>query len=102
MINVDIAVTPTNIMFVLGLLGTLFTVYNYFRNPQIKSEKDDIVLGQSIIEMTKKITSLDAAFQAHISSDQAAFGMLNQHVVEVDKSVVRLTTIIDERIPKSS
>ncbi len=102
MIYVDIAVTPTNIMFVLGLLGTLFTVYNYFRNPQIKSEKDDLVLGQSIIELTKKITSLDTAFQSHITADQTAFGMLNQHVVEVDKSVVRLTTIIDERIPKPS
>lgn len=98
--NMDTVLTPPNIIFVLGLLGTIFSVYSYFRNPQINSEKDDALMSQKIASLEVSIAALNASFNSHIISDQTSFGLLNQHVVEVDKSVVKLTTIIDERIPK--
>jgi len=39
----DILFTPSNIMFVLGFLGVIFTIYHYFKNPQIKMEKEQAV-----------------------------------------------------------
>ena len=87
-------------MFILGLLAILFSIYNYFKNPQIDSEKQDAIFGQRLMEIEKQLSLFVSTFQSHIQSDNTQFGMLNQHVVEVDKSVVKLTTIIEERIPK--
>lgn len=92
--------TPSNIMFALGLLGILFSVYNYFRNPQIISDKTDALLTQKLSNIEAVVNNFQSALQTHIQSDIASFGGLNQHLVEVDKSVVKLTTIIEERIPK--
>ena len=87
-------------MFVLGLLAILFSIYNYFRNPQIDSEKMDAMFSVKLADIEKQILAFSASFQNHIQADNTQFGMLNQHIVEVDKSVVKLTTIIEERIPK--
>lgn len=90
----DTLLTTSNVTFVLGVLAILFTVYNYFKDPQVKS-------SNAIEDLQIEIVRLNNAFTAHVASDQVALSQLNQHVVEVDKSVVRLTTIIDERIPKN-
>ena len=87
-------------MFGFGLLAIMFSVFNYFRNPQINSEKIDAVIAQRLSDIEAKITAFGSAFQGHIQSDINSFGSLNNHIVEVDKSVVKLTTIIEERIPK--
>lgn len=98
---IEFPVTPSNILFVISIIGTMFGVYLYFRKPQIDSDKNDALMAQSLLEMQKKLTNLDATFSAHIQSDTVAFQQLNSHVIEVDKSLVRLETIIDERIPKA-
>ena len=93
-------ITPPNITFGIGTIAIIFSVYNYFKNPQIKSEQFDALMGQRLNDIEKQIASFVSAFQTHLVADTTSFNNLNQHIVEVDKSVVRLTTIIDERIPK--
>ena len=44
----DSLITPQNITFTLGILGILFGVYNYFRNPQIDGDKKDALLAQQV------------------------------------------------------
>ncbi len=85
--------TTSNVTFMMALLGILFSIYHYFKNPQIDIEK-------KVDGLTKELAIIRAAFEGHLLADQASFGLLNSHIVEVDKSVVKLTTIIDERIPR--
>lgn len=92
-------------------MGTVFTVYNYFRNPQIKSEKEDALFSQRIklekedYERRFKDLSdrLDGSYklaQNHIHTVDTKVDILDKSIQEMGKSIVRLATIIEERIPK--
>lgn len=35
----ETVVTPSNIMFALGIIGIIFSIFNYFRNPQEALDK---------------------------------------------------------------
>lgn len=93
-------ITVPNVTFILGLLAIMFSIYSYFRNPQINSEKIDALLTQKLNDIESQVRLFQNSLQTHIQSDVVSFGNLNQHIVEVDKSVVKLTTIIEERIPR--
>lgn len=103
--------TPSNIMFVLGILGAIFTVYNYFKNPQINSEKTDALLQQRV-QWEKEST--DKKFSEFGKRLEDAFLLASNHTHTVDvkvdgliktvgvmsNEITKLTTIIEERIPK--
>jgi hypothetical protein len=114
--------TTSNITFVLGLLAILFTIYNYFKNPQIDLEKKQ-ALGQSEVDNKasllaqqvewekqaneKKFTEfglrLDASLllaQNHIHTVDTKVDGLISTVGTMSNEITRLGTIIDERIPK--
>ena len=57
-------ITPPNIIFVLGLLGVVFSVYRYFKEPQEKSDR--LVVGE--IEKTAQYNDKkdDGPQTAHI------------------------------------
>ena len=90
-------ITSSNITFVLGLFGVLFTVYNYFRNPQIEAEKTDGIL-------TLKLTKLQDDFvnlrDNHVHSLDQKVDETNKNLGVLTTEVTRLGTIIEERIPK--
>lgn len=100
--------TTTNVSFVLALLGVLFGVYHYFRNPQIKSDKIDALLQQSLQNLSAKF---DEKFK---SLDTQIMRLETNHIhtldVKLDKNaeavnllaiqVGKLETKIDERIPR--
>jgi len=70
--TLETLLTPTNIMFVLGLLGILFTVYNKIRKPQ---EDNDI---------NKVVTEKDLGTKATLLAQKEAEGkasLLQQQVV---------------------
>lgn len=92
--------TLSTILGVGGVGGIVFGVYNYFRNPQVNSEKVSALFGQRLDEIQRDISNFSREFQTHLQSDIVSFNNINIHVVEVDKSVVKLTTIIEERIPR--
>jgi len=103
--------TPNNIMFVLGILGVIFGVYKYFRNPQIDSDKRDALLAQQV---QWQIEGNERKFQEIQTSIKDAFNLAQNHThsvdVKVDKlaedvkglstEITKLSTIISERIPK--
>lgn len=103
--------TPSNITFALGLIGMLFAVYGYFRNPQVESDKKDALLAQQV-QWSKD--SVDSRFKDMQESFQALLLQSNNHIHTVDTKVenlatavnamsneiTRLGTIIEERIPK--
>lgn len=90
-------ITPTNILFVLGLIGTLFTVYSYFKDPQVRSEKTDAITALQVEGLQRDVKAVMENHLPHI--DQRLNG-LHDSINQTNQNVVRLATIIDERIPK--
>jgi cytolysin (calcineurin-like family phosphatase) len=102
--------TTGNIMFTLGILGIIFTIYNYFRNPQIAQDKKDALLDQQV-QWTAE--SIDRRFKATQDNFQQLLLQSNNHIHTLDTKVdnltttigtmsneiTRLATIIEERIP---
>ena len=105
--------TTGNIMFALGIIGVIFSVYNSFKTPQIDSEKKDALLAQQVqwnIEANERRfselqNSIKDAFllaQNHTHTVQVQVESLTKQINEMNISVTRLSTIINERLPKGS
>lgn len=105
--------TPQNIMFILGLLGILFSVYHYFRNPQVASDKKDALLAQQVQWMVeasdRKFKEIQESFQSlllqsnnHIHTVDTKVENLGGTVSGLGNKITELSTIIDERIPKKN
>lgn len=121
-------------MFILGILGVIFSIYHYFKNPQISTEKEQIKIEEDIKdkasilsqkEVENKAAVLEKQFQWYMESTQQKFADMGKRlddafllaanhtntvdvkVTELVKSVnimgneiTKLSTIIEERIPK--
>lgn len=130
----ELLLTPSNITFFIGLAGTIFAVFMFFRKPQedletkqaVFDERDKskatvlaqkemenkaIVLAQQVQwekeANEKKFTEfglrLDTALnlaQNHIHSIDVKVDNLAVLVGVMDKSLTKLFTIVDERMPK--
>ncbi len=105
--------SPSNIVFILGLLGVLFSVFNYFRNPQIQSDKVDALMEQQMKWFTeateKRFNSMQQNFDSlllqsnnHIHTVDTKVDKLHGIVEQTSKEVVKLGTIIEERIPRKN
>lgn len=115
-------ITTDNVVFVIGVLGVIFSVFLYFRNPQVKAEKNDALIEQKIkltkeadeqrlkliqesndrrfADMHDEIKSVLATSQNHIHTVDTKVDHLTANVVKMGQEIVRLGTIIEERIPK--
>lgn len=90
------------ILAIITLVGTIFTIFFYFQKPQIALEKRVSSLEDDMNSVNKDITNIQ---QNHSDSDNALKAELKElttAVTELGKTVVRLSTIIDERIPKGT
>lgn len=116
--------TTSNIMFALGIIGILFSVYSYFRNPQEKLaldqaltkkdvESEAALLAQEVKlkneQNDKKVTELAARLdgamtlaQNHIHTvDTKVDGVITQ-ISLMSNEITMLRTIIEERMPRKS
>lgn len=85
------------IIGVVGLGGVVFTIYNYFRNPQITLEKSDAIVE---VRLRNLEADVEKVLENHLPYLDSKINMIQQQLADVDKSIVCLRTIIDERIPK--
>ncbi len=114
--------TTSNIMFALGIIGMLFSIYIYFKKPQDALEKQVAVdqtavdgkaalLAQQVQwekeatekrfkEFGERLDSALALAQNHIHTVDTKVDGLSVVVNKMSVSMERLATIIDERIPK--
>jgi len=104
-------ITSDNILFLISVLGSIFAVYLYFRNPQVAIDKKAALLAQEIglrdnsvdsrfMQMQTDIKESYTLAQNHMHTVDTKIDVLSEQVVLLGKEVVRLSTIIDERIPK--
>lgn len=103
--------TTSNVMFAIGIVGIIFSIYRYFRDPQVKSEKSDALMEQRIQfereatalrfkDMQDGINAANALAQNHIHTvDTKVDGLINV-VGQMGRDIVQLRTIIEERIPR--
>lgn len=119
-------ITPSNIMFVIGIIGMIFTVYRYFDNPreeldkrqtltevEVDNKADGIMqqlkwLAEStdrrFAEMQTNIKESTGMAQNHIHTLDTKLTHLNEAVnamnIQISNEITKLSTIISERIPK--
>ena len=89
--------TPTMILFGITITGIIFTIYHYFKNPQISSEKEDISIKALLDALTKDLANLK---QNHIHTLHEDVKRIDQTVASMSVEVAKLSTIIEERIPQ--
>lgn len=87
----------TLILATCNFLGILFAVYSYFRNPQIKTDQTTSSLEGNFKDLQRQVVELR---ETHLRAVENDLKLLTNAVNDLSKTVVRLSTIIDERIPK--
>lgn len=107
----DTFLTPSTVMLFAGIVGTIFGVYKHFKDPQVASEKTDALMGQSIRHYTeateRRFSDIQENYKQlllqsnnHIHTVDTKVDKLHGTVDEMGKHIVRLGTIIEERIPR--
>ena len=104
-------ITPSEITFAIGIIGTIFAVYKYFKNPQIEIEKKDALLEQQVQNNSeiaeKRFKDIQDNFNGlllqsnnHIHTVDTKVDFLTKTVNDMGKDIIKLSTIIEERIPR--
>ncbi|MCK9370975.1 hypothetical protein M0R04_13780 [Candidatus Dojkabacteria bacterium] len=118
----EIPFTTENVLFVTTVLGVVFSVYLYFRNPQIKMDKQQAIDREEAENQAKSLAqrvqwtvegnekrfseiqnSVKDAFsmaQNHIHTLDIKFDKLTEQVNSMNLGLTRLTTTLEERLPK--
>lgn len=115
-------ITPSNIMFAIGIIGTIFAIYKSYHNPQVDLDKK-VAVDQSEVDGKAKLLaqqlqwtiegnekrfadvqgSIKEAFllaQNHTHTVDVKVDKLIELTGEMGKEITRLATIIEERIPR--
>jgi hypothetical protein len=101
-------ITPSNIMFAIGIIGLLFTIWEKVKAPQTKSEQTDALMAQQLLY---EKTAVESRFKTMQENFQGLLLQNNNHIHTLDtkidgvcaslndlsKQVVKLQTIIEER-----
>ena len=90
--------TITLVISLMNIVGVVFAVYLHVRNPQIKSDQVIIKLQEDYVSLQKQVTEVK---ETHLRAVESDIRILTTAVNDLSKTVVRLSTIIDERIPKN-
>ena len=85
------------ILGILGIGGITFSIYNSFRTPQIDSDKIAVKLREDIDSLKSVV---DEIKEKHLTSVENDIKKLTETIQQLSITVVKLSTIIDERIPK--
>ena len=88
-----------NVLFAITILTLLFNIYRSYSKPQQSLEVADIRFEDEIKQLKKSVAEIR---ETHIKNVEQDIKMLNSAIQDLSKTVVKLTTIIDERIPKAN
>lgn len=98
-----IQITVSTLTLIIGFIsigGTIFAIFSYFRNPQVALEKRVAVLEGCQKDNEKSLLQIQTTHMENNGAMQKELKELTTAVTDLGKTVVRLSTIIDERIPK--
>ncbi len=81
----------------ITLISVLFSAYSYFKDPQTKLEKGEGLMAMSIKQLQVDLTNLR---DNHVHSLDIKLDEQGKTIRDLLIQVTKLSTIIDERIPK--
>lgn len=89
------------ILSALALIGVIFAIYKYFREPDIKADKNIALMKQGCID---KHTNLDEKILA-INNDitfikENHLRHIEENVRLLQEGQVKMFTILEERLPR--
>jgi len=94
-------VTFENVTFIIALGGAAFAIFQFFRNPDIKNREDILKLQSTLSgfqNINEKIQNLG---DNHIHTLEKKVDFLTESLAELRGELIKLSTIIEERIPKN-
>lgn len=91
--------TVSYFLGISGLIGIIFAVYNSFKNPQIKNDQDVIKLREDIESINKQVNEIKTS---HLVTVEKNISELSKTIHDLALNVTRLSTIIDERMPRQN
>ncbi len=94
-----IPLTTDSVLFAITVISIVFNVYQYFKKPQDKQELDGIKLTDRVATLEKEINEMR---QTHLVAMEKDIKELSGSVQNLSLTVAKLSTIIDERIPKGT
>lgn len=86
-------------MLYITIGSVVFAIFSYFRNPQIKTDQRNIRFDDRLTSVEKSVVEIR---EKHLISVEGDLKTLNATLQSLSETVVRLSTIIDERIPKGT
>lgn len=92
----------TLILAIITILGAVFSVFFYFQKPQIAQDKKIKALEDGLEDVKKDVLNVKKDHAEVNGGLQKEFKEMTVAMNNLDKTVVRLSTIIEERIPKGS
>ncbi|MCR4260818.1 MAG: hypothetical protein NUV96_00520 [Candidatus Colwellbacteria bacterium] len=118
----DNFLTTSNIMFLVAFMTTAFAVFLYFKNPQVSMEQKQALLDQEVdnraavlaevykvekestdrrfSEFNNRLIESNTLANNHINTIDIKVTTLTNQIATMDKSITKLTTIIEERVAK--
>ena len=96
------ALDSQTIAFFLSIaaaIGVMFSVYLHFKNPQIKSAQEAVRLRKDLDALEDVVTEVK---EKHLRSVEKEMKGLTTTIHHLTLTVTKLSTIIDERMPKTS
>lgn len=103
--------TPQNITFALGILAIIFSIFRYFKDPQVEDDKKAALLAQQVQwaqeasdrrfkDMQESFNALLLQSNNHIHTVDTKVDKVSESVAVISNEITKLATIIEERIPK--
>lgn len=93
-------ITFEQVTFIIAMTGVIFSIYHFFRNPDIKNNLAIQIL-QKELESQKDLSALALkTSQNEVHSVYASVSELKKDIDSMKIEITKLGTIIEERIPK--
>lgn len=99
--------TTSNVMFVLGIGAAIFSIFNYFKKPtedlekqQVVSQEKDKDVDRRLNEQSSRLSEAMTLAQNHIHTVDTKVDGLGVRMGSVEVALARLSTVIEERIPR--
>lgn len=92
-------ITIPNILFAIIIAEKIFTVFGYFKNPQIQNDKNDLLLNTDMKSLKETV---DHIKDNDLHTIQKTLEGHDNNIKLLAIQMAKLETIIDERIPKKN
>lgn len=91
--------TTDTVLFFITVVSVLYALYERFRKPQDDQKIDGIKLQERLSEVEKDLLEVR---KTHLVAMEKDVRDLNTTLQGLTNTVTKLSTIIDERIPKGT